>query len=342
MFPWESAFSGVEVTPTFAETRDFEIHISGDIVHSIEQYMFIHNTSRNELVKFHELISKVADFYVSRSTIRYRQPLNYYDIDIVVPPDEYAFYVNNSVFTNAVAQMSMEFAHEISLKLNLNPKPEWLEYSKKLYFPFDSKRVGYLEFEGFKDRIIKQADVILLGYPLLWKEVLNNKTIRVNDLNYYEPLTDKIFGPAMSWGMYSIGYLENQEFEKAHKLFERSYNNTHPPFLVWTEIPARGGVNFITGAGGFLQAILNGYCGLRILKNSHQWNPLLMKNTSKVKVKSVFYFDKIYSLEYDENYLIIELIKGNGLILISNNIKYTLINGTPLQIKRNSFIINYN
>jgi hypothetical protein len=37
--------------------------------------------------------------------------------------------------------------------------------------------------------------------------------------------------------MYSIGWLENDNMERAHPLFRRGYNNTHPPFLVWSEIP---------------------------------------------------------------------------------------------------------
>lgn len=48
--------------------------------------------------------------------------------------------------------------------------------------------------------------------------------------------------------MYSIGHLEFKEFDKAHQLFKRSYNNTHAPFYVWSEIPRGGGTNFITGA----------------------------------------------------------------------------------------------
>lgn len=53
---------------------------------------------------------------------------------------------------------------------------------------------------------MKQADVILLGYPLL----LSMPTwLRKNDLDIYEPVTDPD-GPAMTWGMFAIGHLELQ------------------------------------------------------------------------------------------------------------------------------------
>jgi len=32
MFPWESAFSGIETCPLWADTGLYEVHISGDIV----------------------------------------------------------------------------------------------------------------------------------------------------------------------------------------------------------------------------------------------------------------------------------------------------------------------
>lgn len=199
MFPWESAFSGIEVTPTFAETRDLEIHISGDIVVAIDDYLQINRAEKDELLKYHELSSKVADFYVSRSTKRIRQPQGFYDINLIVPPDEYAINVNNSVFTNAVAQVSMEIASKLSTRLGLPVNPLWKEVSSKLFIPFNESNQIHLEYEGYAGQKIKQADVVLLGYPLQWKPILSNPTIRKNDLYYYEPLTDQINGPAMSW-----------------------------------------------------------------------------------------------------------------------------------------------
>lgn len=201
MFPWESAFSGIEVTPTFAETRDLEIHISGDIVVAIDEYIQTNQVEREEMLRYHELISKVADFYVSRTKKRTRPPINqiYYDIDLVVPPDEYAINVNNSVFTNAVAQVSMEIAESVSTNLRKPVNPLWKEISSKLYFPFNESNSIYLEFEEYAGEKIKQADVVLLGYPLQWKPVIMNPQIRKNDLYYYEPKTDQINGPAMSW-----------------------------------------------------------------------------------------------------------------------------------------------
>jgi trehalose/maltose hydrolase-like predicted phosphorylase len=329
MFPWESAFSGMETTPTWAETRDLEIHISGDIVFAIQQYFYITGSSREEKGHYYELISKVADFYVSRSTRRQR-PSNstqqMFDIDLIVPPDEYAINVNNSVFTNAMAQISMQVAHSLAIELGKTPNPIWDHLQGRYYFPFDASKQIFLEYEGYKGQQIKQADVILLGYPIQWKPVIDNPQIRKNDLIYYDPLTDPINGPAMSWGMYSIGWIEFNEMERAHDLFRRSYNNTHAPFYVWSEVPRGGGTNFITGAGGFIQNIVNGYGGMRIAKNSIEWHPKLMKGITEVKYKQLYYHGSVYSLEYSASKVTITLKSGRLGVKTQDRVVHLQVN----------------
>lgn len=56
--------------------------------------------------------------------------------------------------------------------------------------------------------------------------------VRRNDLDIYEELTyDE--GPAMTWGMHSVGWLEMGEVERANDLFRRSYElYVREPFKV--------------------------------------------------------------------------------------------------------------
>jgi trehalose/maltose hydrolase-like predicted phosphorylase len=76
---------------------------------------------------------------------------------------------------------------------------------------------------------IKQADVVLLGFPLMWPM---SDEVRRNDLLVYEPLT-RPDGPAMTWSMHSIGFIESGDFDKAEQLFRRSYETyVRPPFNV--------------------------------------------------------------------------------------------------------------
>lgn len=76
---------------------------------------------------------------------------------------------------------------------------------------------------------IKQADVVLLDFPLMWP--MSDK-VRRNNLLAYEPLT-RADGPAMTWSMHSIGFTELGDFNKAEQLFRRSYETyVRPPFNV--------------------------------------------------------------------------------------------------------------
>lgn len=83
------------------------------------------------------------------------------------------------------------------------------------------------------------------------------RSTQVNDLRYYEPVTREN-GPAMTWGIHAIGYLDVFEFAEADRLLDRSYKGyQREPFYVWSEVVPgnEGAINFITGAGGFLQVI---------------------------------------------------------------------------------------
>jgi hypothetical protein len=56
-------------------------------------------------------------------------------------------------------------------------------------------------------------------------------------LDYYSERTDAVNGPAMTWGMHAISYLDLMEVDKAAKFFNNSYqDNMHAPFQVWTEV----------------------------------------------------------------------------------------------------------
>lgn len=69
----------------------------------------------------------------------------------------------------------------------------------------------------------------------------------------------------MTWAIHTIGFLDLNDKAEAGKLFERSHSlYTREPFKVWNEAITGGAGNFITGAGGFLQSVINGYGGVRL------------------------------------------------------------------------------
>jgi trehalose/maltose hydrolase-like predicted phosphorylase len=69
---------------------------------------------------------------------------------VVLPPDEDAQpYQNNSVYTNAVASLSIELADLVSCITQKRVPQAWLDVARNLHFPFDNALQIHLEYEGF-------------------------------------------------------------------------------------------------------------------------------------------------------------------------------------------------
>lgn len=316
MFPWESALMGIETCPLRAETGLLEHHISGDIAYALLQHWYLtRDVAWMRETAFPVLVG-ISEFWASRATLRTRkapslspvmgdsEPARMYDIDVVIPPDEFAIGVNNSVYTNYIAALcireTVTLARTTMDGQNLvdsDTMDAWLEVAGGLVLPYDDALGVHLEHETYDGTrktkestkgTIKQADVALLGYPLMMDGLTPEQ--RRADLDYYAERTFR-GGPAMSFSMYAIGYLEPPaNLDKAVASFHEAYRNVKGPFHVWTE--GRGGQgasNFITGAGGFLQAVLNGFLGVRVTEHTMFLAPRLMQDTTRLSVIGLYY-----------------------------------------------------
>jgi trehalose/maltose hydrolase-like predicted phosphorylase len=83
-------------------------------------------------------------------------------------------------------------------------------------------------------------------------------------------------------------------------------------------------VNFITGAGGFLQTMINGYPGFRITDNGLLFNPRCPEGATYIKMRQLNYlnvhFNVFFSCETSEDKtvaseLIVEALEDSGLAL---------------------------
>jgi trehalose/maltose hydrolase-like predicted phosphorylase len=94
--------------------------------------------------------------------------------------------VNNSVYTNVVAKMSLEFATLAGKILGIDTPSHWTTVANNIKVPYDpeknyhpgsnttqeQQRILFThlflaeEYDGYDGEKIKQADVVLLGFPL--------------------------------------------------------------------------------------------------------------------------------------------------------------------------------
>ncbi|NXW67066.1 PGGHG glucosidase, partial [Hirundo rustica] len=284
-FPWESAATGREVCPEEIYGAQ-EIHVTGDVLMAFEQYYC--TTQDQKLFREDggwELVEAVAQYWCSRMVWSEEEQL--YHIRGVMPPDEYHSQVDNSAYTNAVARRSLNFAADMARDLLLPVPEEWEDRARKIKVPFDEERKYHPEYDGYSPgEPVKQADVVLLGFPLMHPM---SAEVRRNDLEMYEPVTDPA-GPAMTWSMFAVGWLELKEVQRARSQLEKCFGNITEPFKVWVEnSDGSGAVNFLTGMGGFLQVILFGFTGFRITRSGLLFDPAFPDDITKLKVSSVSY-----------------------------------------------------
>jgi len=67
----------------------------------------------------------------------------------VMPPDEWHFPVNNSIYTNYIAKLSLLLPKRICELLNCTPPIDYEIVANKMYLPFDEQRQYHPEYDGF-------------------------------------------------------------------------------------------------------------------------------------------------------------------------------------------------
>ena len=136
-YPWESAQTGVEVTPDCCpETRENQQHISGDISFALRSYMamtqnftWLKRPQPNNLPI--DMAVNIAKFWESRPTFnetkgkweingmyksisavlffKFKFYAIFFTTDIM-PPDEYQGHISNSIYTNLIANYAVSTA----------------------------------------------------------------------------------------------------------------------------------------------------------------------------------------------------------------------------------------
>ncbi|KAM7542356.1 hypothetical protein Aperf_G00000000479 [Anoplocephala perfoliata] len=264
-FAWESARTGLETSP-WDLSANLEIHVIANVSIAIQNWLCLNVTQNGRAwytSKGRALLDSIAAFWAH--TLKFSSEKDAFIIQDVMPPDEYCHKCDNSAYTNAAASLALAGPALMSRLFGwkvTNEQEIWESLSTKIWMPFDENAGVMLEHEGYKyGTTVKQADTVLLSYPLMYKQ---SREAKIKMIEKYAEVTSDT-GPAMTWAMYFISALEAGLMENATGYFDRCLLYCKPPFYVWTEqLNEEGATNFITGLGGFLQAIMNGLMGIRV------------------------------------------------------------------------------
>jgi len=166
MYPWESAGTGEEETPTWAKdldgkiirikTNELEHHITADIAYACMQYVAI--SGDEEFMKNfgYEMIFESARFWASR-VAKNRQ--GKYEIRDVIGPDEFHEHVNNNAFTNMMAKGNLMTGHK--LYSELKKKDQKLHKALKIKIGLTDKEASHWKFISSRVVFKKRKDLVI-------------------------------------------------------------------------------------------------------------------------------------------------------------------------------------
>jgi trehalose/maltose hydrolase-like predicted phosphorylase len=308
-FPWESALDGTEQIPPPVSVNSeglYEQHITADIALAQWQY-YLAMGDRNWLSqRGWPVLSQAATFWASRAKLG---PDGKYHITGVTGPDEENPNVNDEAYTNVGAMRTLQDAVQAARVLGIAAPANWSTIAAGLAVPV---RGGiHPEFSGYRNQLVKQADVTLLQYPWGYQ---TSKRVSLNDINFYVPRTDP-GGPSMSDAVNLIDTdALNTPGCASYVYVERSYQ----PFIKdifhqFSETRTGGAFTFMTGIGGFLQEFLYGYSGLRWNSDNVGLDPSLSSQIAGIVLHDVQWRGRTFQVAIGPQRTKVTLISGAPL-----------------------------
>ena len=302
--PWESAFTGVETAPEWAPTGDHEIHVSGDVAIAVAQHAALVGDAEWSRRVGWPLLRGIAEFWAARAladtpdaalggpdATAATAPLH---IRGVIAPTEF-YRVDDNTFTNCVAKLALELAAEAAGAqgmggggaLNASTPAGWSNVASRLVIPFDTGRDAHPYFANYTwGKPVQLLDVpmlgLLLGFPM------SSHTLAAN-VRAYLPLFEG--GAAFSYAVNAIAAAEIGLWNTAQKFLAKNVELfVDGPYRVWSEYPHGAGCpNFVTGAAGWLQALVFGFVHTRVTLSPPglHFRPALPRALASITVRSL-------------------------------------------------------
>ncbi|MFD4632374.1 glycosyl hydrolase family 65 protein [Streptomyces sp. NPDC058284] len=342
-YPWNSGSSGNlakechSVDPPHCRTQ---IHLQSDISLATWQYYLATKDARWLRERGWPVLKGIAEFWADRVS---RNADGSYSIKDTAGPDEYSNGVDDAVFTNAGAVTALRHATRAAELLGRQAPARWKSIADRIRIPYDKKRKVFQQYDGYKGSTIKQADTVLLMYPLEWPMP---EGAAAGTLDYYAQRTDPD-GPAMTDSVHAIdaagigeaGCSTYTYLERSIKPFVRG------PFAQFSEArgekagaedPLSGSPahDFLTGKGGFLQVFTNGLTGLRMRENRLHLDPMLPPQLDRgVNLHGLTWQGRTYDIDLGAHHTTVRLTGGEPMTLDTPQGEQVVSKGAPAVLK---------
>lgn len=232
-YPWESSVTGRETVPGESKFQD---HITFDVAFMLQQASALGLVSD---ASADAVLRAAGKFAEARSVAGPRGR----EIKGTMSPDEF-HTGDNDLYTNVLASWAMNGGKH-------GPDRFALPADKETLLTYDN--------DGL--RKYKQAAAVLSVYPLQHPGA--EKQAAALLARFGPKVTAN--GPSMSDSIHALIGARVGEVEPAYALWRKDLAEfTAFPYLQFSEKRRRAATVFTTGAGGSLQTVLFGFCGLRI------------------------------------------------------------------------------
>ncbi|KAG9242852.1 glycoside hydrolase family 65 protein [Calycina marina] len=295
LYSWTSAAFG-NCTGT-GPCVDYQYHLNHDIALNMLQQFNITNNATWFNGGPAQVIDSVA---ISTShLLELNTTDNSYWIYNATDPDEYANNVNNTAFTLAAAARVLKEANYLR---GTNRNATWDEQADGIAISNSDSDIT-LEFQGMNNSAaVKQADIVLLTYPLGFMGTSENPyevAEELIDLDYYANRQSPN-GPAMTYSIFAIN--ANALSPSGCSVYTYTLNGFLPylraPWYQFSEQsvddPDTNGDTkpafpFLTGHGGANQIVPFGFLGIRTDQPMLFIDPALPPQIPYVKVRTFHY-----------------------------------------------------
>jgi trehalose/maltose hydrolase-like predicted phosphorylase len=287
-FPWESARTGVDVTPrSFRDhtgrrrrilTGSLEEHITADVAWAAETYISWTGDRAFAQGPGEQLLLETARYWASRieDGTDHRG-----HIRRVIGPDEYHEGVDDNAFTNGMARWNLRRAAARVTTAGDDERTRWRALARRLETGYDRRTGLYEQFVGFfaleplvvseifprrpiaadvilglertrSAQVVKQADVLMLHH-LLPDETRDSL---VSNLEFYEPRT--AHGSSLSPGIHAALLARAGRLDEAVALLRVAARLDLDDVTGTTA----GGLH-LAAMGSVWQAVVQGFAGIR-------------------------------------------------------------------------------
>ncbi|KAF8427732.1 glycosyl hydrolase family 65 central catalytic domain-containing protein [Tirmania nivea] len=302
IYPWTSSRFG-NCTGT-GPCVDYQYHLNSDIAHA--QWNYYRSTGDRAWLKKKgwPIIKEVANMWEGRVT-RNASTNGQYWVYNMTDPDEYANHIINGAFTNAGVIVTMDLAMSAAELVGEKYPAKWKDIAENMAVPYNADANIVIEYQGMNGSVeVKQADVVLMNYPLEWRY---NESQALGDMNFYARAQSPD-GPAMTWAIFAINSAELEPYGCSAYTYTLlgSQPYLREPYYQFSEqiiddYFSNGGTNpaftFLTGHGGFLQVVTHGFTGFRHREDAFYLNPSITPQFTKgLEVKGMKFHGGIFDV----------------------------------------------